>query len=376
MNKLIWLLTIPLLLLLSCSSNESSAPAALVVSDFQISGNIENADSTLVKLQKRIDGEWVVEDSTTVTDKTFTLKGQLALAEMFYLSINEGRSYIRLFAEPGAQMTITANADSLNKAAVEGSPIHDAYEAYNDGMDPFNERMRSLYPKFDLADSLADKTMQAELDSIYEDIAEERDEYTKSIISKNLDNPLGAYLTVSTYYDDSKLDEMKSILEQFDPAIDSSRYTIRLKKMAEVWSKVAVGQPALDFTQNDTTGNAVALSDLRGQYVLIDFWASWCGPCRAENPNVVKLYNELHDKGFEIIGVSFDTKRKNWLEAIKTDSLTWYHVSDLNGWNNEVGKMYAVRAIPHTILLDKEGIIIAKNLRGDDLRKKLEELLL
>ncbi len=376
MNKIIWLLSLPFLCLFGCSPNESATSQGPEMSGFQISGNIENADSVLVKLQKRIDGEWLVEDSTIVVDKTFVLKGQLALAEMFYVSVDEGRSYIRVFVEPDAQITITADADSLNKATVEGSPIHSAYEAYNDGMEPFNERMKALYPKFDLADSLEDKTMMAELDSIYEMIAAERDAYTKSVILENLDNPLGAYLTVSTYYDDSKLEEMTSLLEQFDPAIDSSRYTVRLKSMAEIWSKVAVGQPAMDFSQNDTTGNPVKLSDLRGQYVLIDFWASWCGPCRAENPNVVKLYNELHDKGFEIIGVSFDTKRKNWLEAIKADELIWYHVSDLNGWNNEVGKMYAVRAIPHTILLDKDGVIIAKNLRGDELRSKLEELLL
>lgn len=376
MNKLILFGAGLMLLLFAACSPAGSDQETITPKEFTVSGTIENADSATVKLQKRIDGEWVVEDSSIIADKKFSLKGKLALSEMFYLSVDEGRSYIRLFAEPESEISITANADSLNVATVEGSPIHAIYEAYNEGLTPFNDRIRALYPKFDLADSLEDKTMEAELDSIYEVIAAERDEYTKSVIYENLDNPFGAYLTVSTYYDDSKLDEMNAILEQFDSAIDSSRYTVRLRKMAEVWGKVAVGQPALDFTQNDTTGNAVSLSDLRGQYVLIDFWASWCGPCRAENPNVVKLYNELHDKGFEIIGVSFDTKRKNWLAAIEEDNLTWYHVSDLNGWNNEVGKMYAVRAIPHTILLDKDGVIIAKNLRGDELRAKLEELLL
>ncbi|KAA3640131.1 MAG: AhpC/TSA family protein [Bacteroidetes bacterium] len=373
MNKLIIFCAGLLLFFITACSTENEV---LTPEPFTISGTIENADSALVKLQKRIDGEWVVEDSTVVFENTFDLEGKIALAEMFYLSVDQGRSYIRLFAEPGAEMVISANADSLNKADVQGSPTHLKYEAYNEGMEPFTKRIRALYPKYDLADSLEDKTMEAELDSIYDVIAAERDEYTKSVIYENLDNPLGPYLTTSTYYDDSKLDEMKSILDQFTPAVDSSRYTIRLKKMAAVWSKVAVGQPSIDFTQNDTTGTPVTLSDLQGKYVLIDFWASWCGPCRAENPNVVKLYNELHDKGFEIIGVSFDTKRDNWLEAIKQDSLTWYHVSDLNGWNNEVGKMYAVRAIPHTILLDKEGTIIAKNLRGAELRAKLEELLL
>jgi thiol-disulfide isomerase/thioredoxin len=109
-----------------------------------------------------------------------------------------------------------------------------------------------------------------------------------------------------------------------------------------------------------------------GKYVLIDFWASWCGPCRAENPNLVKVYNDFKDKGFDIFGVSLDTDRKSWLKAIKDDNLTWHHVSDLKGWENSAAQVYGVRAIPANVLLDKDGYIIGKNLRGEDLRKKLE----
>lgn len=138
-----------------------------------------------------------------------------------------------------------------------------------------------------------------------------------------------------------------------------------------------VGVMAMDFTQTDTAGVPVSLSSFRGKYVLIDFWASWCGPCRVENPNVVAAYQKYHDKGFDIIGVSLDrpNDKDKWLKAIYDDNLTWTHVSDLKFWDNEVSRMYGVRAIPQNYLIDPQGKIVAKNLRGKALHDKLEELL-
>lgn len=135
------------------------------------------------------------------------------------------------------------------------------------------------------------------------------------------------------------------------------------------------GAVAPDFTQQSPEGEDVSLSDLKGKVVLIDFWASWCGPCRRENPNVVRMYNKYKDQGFEILGVSLDKRKAPWVKAIEKDGLTWYHVSDLKGWQNEVAQMYSVTSVPHTVLLDREGKIVARNLRGEPLEQKVAEVI-
>jgi peroxiredoxin len=156
--------------------------------------------------------------------------------------------------------------------------------------------------------------------------------------------------------------------QEEDPAIQSLRAELENAKM------FMPGAEAPDFSQQTPEGEEVKLSDFRGKVTLVDFWASWCGPCRRENPNVVKLYNKYKDQGFDILGVSLDRDQKRWTDAIDKDGLEWTHVSDLKGWKNEVAKLYGVSSIPHTILLDEEGRIIQRNLRGEKLEEKLAEI--
>lgn len=151
--------------------------------------------------------------------------------------------------------------------------------------------------------------------------------------------------------------------------------TEELSKKLKKMQAFVIGGIAPDFTQNTPEGKPLALSSLRGKVVLLDFWASWCGPCRRENPNVVKAYDKYKAQGFDILSISLDSKRDRWLAAIEKDNLKWHHVSDLKGWKNEVAKMYGVTSIPATILLDAEGRILARNLRGPALEAKLEEVL-
>jgi len=152
---------------------------------------------------------------------------------------------------------------------------------------------------------------------------------------------------------------------------------VTLKEKIEVLKKVDIGQKAPDFTMNDPNGVPVSLYDALAncEVLLLDFWAAWCGPCRKENPFVVSTYNQFHSKGFSVLGVSLDRDRESWLKAIENDKLTWTHVSNVKYWDNPVAKMYGVSAIPTNYFIDKNGIILGKNLRGVALKEKVSSLI-
>ena len=352
----------------SCTSNEDTRDG------FTLNGDLRNLDAEWVYIQAKNDGEWEKVDSSKVDDGKFVLNGKVETPQMHYLQFGRSRKYVAVFVENSA-ISVSGDMDSIDLVTIAGSNIHDKYTKYSEGLKPFRDSMKELYPKYDLADSLGDEQMKNEIDSIYESVYAEQVDYTKVIIDENKNNALGPYLVSNIYYSDDKLEELEAIMKTFSEQALASIYYLELVTKIDIWKSVAVGQPAINFSQQDTTGTEISLSSFKGKYLLIDFWASWCGPCRVENPNVVALYQEMKDKDFEIIGVSFDTDREKWVNAIKEDGVNWIHVSDLKGWKNAVGATYGVNAIPHTVLLDKEGVIIAKNLRGKDLREKLESIL-
>ncbi|HEY4148089.1 MAG TPA: TlpA disulfide reductase family protein [Chitinophagaceae bacterium] len=289
---------------------------------------------------------------------------------------NRKRDVAMLFLQPGA--IAVASADSFANITVTGSKADAEYRKLEEQQKPYNTQLETLYAQYGDArknkDDAAMKILEKQIDSLD---AVANDKVYAAYVKKYPGSPMAMYaLQNLAGYD---IDAAK-IEPLFNSLPASTRNTPSGKSMEEklvIAKKTGVGQVALDFTQNDTLGNPVALSSLRGKYLLVDFWASWCGPCRAENPNVVKAFDQYKDKGFYILSVSLDRPgmKDKWMKAIHDDGLHWSHVSDLLFWDNAVAKLYGIQAIPQNLLLDPNGKIIAKNLRGDDLTKKLSEIL-
>jgi len=204
--------------------------------------------------------------------------------------------------------------------------------------------------------------------------AQTKDELIAQVKANPKDvNSIRLIQKVGGYYPDYQ--ELVGLFKQLDKKVRKSNDGKIFERYLEALKNTLPGKKSPSITQLDLNGEPYALSDIKGKYVLIDFWASWCPPCREENPKLVKTYAEFKDKNFEILGVSFDREFDAWAKAVKDDNLTWKHVSDLQGWNNSAGQAYGVKAIPQNILVDPEGKVIARNLHGEDLNNKLRELL-
>ena len=308
-----------------------------------------------------------VIDSAKSAGGKFTLSAKVDNPSIYVLSFGAGAK-IPVFVG-NDQLSISGDLAKSDAIEYKGSATQDLYMTYMKTLTP---KIQALFGAKSLAGSPAGAKSK---DSLEKEIEKTESDISNSItglLKSNNKSPVSTLFLIQTTnfvpYIKDHIADLYAILE--GPA-KKGPFADLIEKSLQSAGIGKVGSVLPEFKQNDANGKSISLSSFRGKYVLIDFWASWCGPCRAENPNVVKAFNAYKDKGFTILGVSLDQDKNKWLEAIKKDGLTWTHVSDLKYWNNAVAVQFGIQSIPANFLIDPKGVVIGRDLRGEDLEKVL-----
>ncbi len=377
---LVVLLSLPLL-----------APGQGQGKSFKVSGKLVNLAFTAewVFLQYRAGGEWKT-DSVKIKKGSYQFSGKLDEASLARLRVKYAdetetgkkipvvnkRDMATIFLQAG-KISITS-VDSFSNVKVKGSAAHTEYSQLAEKAKTYEEKMEPLYTLYSHFAKTKEVKAREKVEAMIDSIDKLKNEKVYgAFVKANPASPV-AMFALQQYagwdIDAAKAEPLFNTLSESNKKLPSA---IEFKSRLDIAKRTSIGEYAMDFTQQDTSGVPVSLSSLKGRYLLIDFWASWCGPCRTENPNLVKVFTKYKSKGFHILGVSLDRpgQKEKWMKAIYDDQLTWTHVSDLQFWNNEVAKQYGIQAIPQNLLLDPDGRIIAKNIRGEELELKVAEAI-
>jgi len=343
---------------------------------YKIEGNVDGLEAGQATLKSVVEGNLETIDSVVIENGAFVFTGSVEQPEYYVITFADTLEGVQLFLD-NVEIKINADVQNMQDAEVMGSELTSLFNTFNDELLAFNTQMRALYQEYvQLSMSGENPERQKEIEQEYTQVEEQSTEFIKTFINENDTSMVTPFIALNYRANRLSLEELKELVAVFGEEVASSKYLVEINEKIATLEKVAIGQAYTDFTLNDVDGNPVALSSVvNNNYVLIDFWAGWCKPCRAENPVLVENYAKYKEKGFEIFGVSLDKTREEWVKAIEDDGITWPQVSDLKYWDCVARNIYAFNSIPHNILLDKEGIIIAKDLRGEELGAKLAELL-
>ena len=339
---------------------------------YTLTGDLQGIKDGKLILAYQTDSGLPVMDTLNVQAGHFTFSDTVSQPIFAQVVTMDKSNGFPVFLEAG-DISAKGNLDSAS-VITSGTPNNDALSALMHQEKPLIDQMKSFQGGYQAAKMANDTVKLAAMQLQYQGLGDQMDTLMVRFIGAHPAALVSAMMLkdMAPSLDPQQLALMYKAL---DPSVKQSEFGKSLSDEVNTFNKVSVGEIAPDFTEDDVHGKPVSLSSFRGKYVLLDFWASWCGPCRRENPNVVKAYNTFRGKNFTILSVSLDQDKGSWLKAIKEDGLAWNHVSDLKYWDNAAAKLYGVQAIPANFLLDTSGRIIARNLRGDDLQKELGEVL-
>jgi peroxiredoxin len=365
-------------LFLSCDSQSQPSQAQSKPGNAQevsVSGKVKYPNNGYVVLTELKDNGFQAIDSVKLKkDNTFLLKKKINEPGFYMLNFFNQQKVLVILDKNNLEVTADGNNPAGN-FSLKGSKEVEDLQKITIAQNELQGKVNNLGAKFQQANERKDEKAREKIQAEYFTLQADFNNRIKGTI-REIGPNLASWYATNLLNPEEEYVFLDSLSKEFERAMPNSKFVKEFKtKLAQYKNVVAVGQAAPEISLNNPDGKAVSLSSLRGKYVLIDFWASWCGPCRQENPNVVRMYNKFKGKNFEIFGVSLDKSKEKWVEAIQKDELSWVHVSDLQYWQSAGAQAYGVQSIPATFLIDPAGKVIAKNLRGKALEDKLTEIL-
>lgn len=362
---------------LACQTKADDRKEAVAKEGFTLTGKVKNpqAGSKVVLNLLGKQGFQPVDSAAVGKDNTFTFQGSTAEPKFYMLNFYDLQQVLVILRN-NDKITVDVDGNNPNGAfTLKGSKEVEQLEKVLKVQQNFQAKSAELQADFQKAAMKKDDKAKENIQSRFFAMQKDQNEELKKLITQG-GPTLASWYATNALNPEEEYAFLAPLAPQFEKAFPNSEYIKDFSaKVAQYKNAVQVGQAAPEITLSSPEGKQVSLSSLRGKYVLIDFWASWCGPCRQENPNVVKMYNKFKGKNFEIYGVSLDREKEKWTQAIAQDGLSWVHVSDLKFWESAGAQSYGVRSIPATFLVDPKGVVIAKNLRGQALETKLGEVL-